>query len=637
MSAISETTGEKARLNLLESLPLINPNAQKPAVPKRASTVQPLGRKASNLQPQMNGKHAAFGSMPPPPSKMKSTPDFSEFKAWAQDAISNQQKDIDRVSGTLLHIEGEMQMFKKFMKEVRTELATGREFHQNQIQDRDGLVKVSGELGQLQTQVNSMDQEFRGKSGGSLSRDIEIIISDMLQVSEKANEVDGLKADVEQLKTNVKGVEDVVQVGQIPSEVDNLRLELQALKSRLESVQEAVNQAPSPPTSTQQASISNRPLSERIQGRSQAGKRLSRVEIHVRPSEQPINPTTNLETPTPAQEDFEDGLPNPSLKRKYGNIEKSSVAPADQETEEPSLPTKRRRVTRKSEIENSSQTVENGSGSSGVRFQSPGPEIIEILSSERGSSPILGEHTETGGINSATDNPQVDKQPHSKATPDDATNSASNAPRGRPRRESLRKTASMNNLATPSTVPLQDPAALEMANSRRQSRDSRGVLITSSGKVDGRSLRRSRVSHSNKENETPVQTDQDTDNGADQQPSERIQKANPESARGLRRTRSNPKLQSAGLKKDRAGGEPSQDAILPSIERDELDEIQVTNTDAPAANIEKASEAQTVEPESSTPTTAKPASEKPFKCESCGKGYTSLPWLNKVSISPLPL
>jgi hypothetical protein len=462
---ISETAGDKAQINILESLPLINPNAQKPSVPKRASTVQPLGRKAPNLQPAMNGNHAAFGSMPPPPNKMKFAPDFSEFKSWAQEAISNQQKDIDRVSGTLLHIEGEMQTFRNFMEEVRTELATGREFHQNQIQDRDSLVKVSGEMRQLQTRVKAMDEDLRGKSGESLSRDIEIIISDMLQISEKAHEVDGLKVEVQQLKTQVKGVEDVVQVGRIPNEVDSLKLELHAMKSRLEFVQEAVDQAPPPPTSTQQAAVSNKPVSESTRGRSQPKKRLPRVEIHVGPPEQSraleaqeksathaTNSTTHLESATPVPEDLKDGPHDPSLKRKHGDIEKSSPAPADQETEEPTLPTKRRRVSREPEIKNSSQTVENGSGSSRVRFQSPGPEIIEIDSSERGSSPspILGEHKETGDFTSADDNAEVDKQRPPNITLNDATNSASKAPRGRPRRESLRRTASMNNLATPS-------------------------------------------------------------------------------------------------------------------------------------------------------------------------------------------
>jgi hypothetical protein len=125
-----------------------------------------------------------------------------------------------------------------------------------------------------------------------------------------------------------------------------------------------------------------------------------------------------------------------------------------------------------------------------------------------------------------------------------------------------------------------------------------------------------------------------------QQPSERVQKANPESTRGVKRTRSNSKLQSSGppnSRPDMTSGEPSADAILPSIERDEQDEIQATYTDAPAADTKKASEAETVEPESSTPNAAKTAPEKPFKCGSCGKGYTNVAWLSNVSISPLDL
>lgn len=610
-------------LNILESLPLINPNAQQPPVPKRASTVQPIGRKASNTEFQINGNQASSGSMPPPSSRVKSTPDFSEFKAWAQDAISTQKMDIDRVSGTLIHIEEEMQTFRSFMKEVRTELATGRESHQKLIQDQDGLAKVSGKLGQLQTQVTSMDQEFRGKSGESLSRDIEIIISDMLQVSKKANEVDDLKMEVHQLNSQVKGIEDVVQVTQVPSEVENLRIELQILKSRLESIEGVVNQAP-PPKPTRQPASSEESLSQSTQGRPQIAKRFPRVEIHVKPPEQPSNPITNPKSRAPTSEDLEDGPHNPYLKRKYGDIEKSS-APADQEAEEPSLPTKRRRVSRKSVLQKFSQNVEHASGSSRVHFKSPGPEVIEILSSERGSSPRLGEATESGGINSARENPRVNKQQPLKATLNDASNSDAKAPQGKSRKGSVRRTASMNSLVTPSTVAVQDAIGSESVPFNLHSRDSQGALITTSGKVDRRSLRY-KTSHSNKENKIPVQGDQDMNRGvvqqdvSENQASERIHKAHSASA-GLKRTRSTPNLRPSGVTKDLASGEPSADAPLPSIERDELDRIQA----------EKASEAQTVEQTSSKSAAAKPTKEKPYRCESCGNGYTTASWLKQVS------
>lgn len=653
VSAISAVTGEKANLNILEKLPLISPDVRKPSAPKRASTVQPLGRrKSSNVQPDTNGNRAAFSSMLPPPTKADSIPDYSRFKVWAQETISKQQNDINRLSDTLVRVEGEMGTFRDFMTEVRAELASNQEFQKKQIQSERGLAKVFGEVDQLQEHINVLDLELRGKSGQSLSKDIEIIISDMQQVIEKAYEVNDVKTEVQKLKTMVKDAGDAVQNTQRPDEANSLRLELQTLKIRLRIVEEAVNQASPPPSSTQNSAVFNTSALERVQSRPEAGKRLPRVEIQAPRSQRPPSSRgpgnqresmahahdliTHLQSPNATTKESDDIPQNPSLKRKYSNIEKPSERPAGQEA-----PTKRRKTSRKSE-DDKTLNGENGTGSSHVQFKASGPEIIDLLSPEREPSAILDEQAELDEDNPHGHKIGVNEEASQKFTLNDASHSASKATRGRPRKGSLRKTVSMNNLTTPAKAMLQDAPVLEPENHRPQSRNSRSSLKTLSGKTDRRSLRWSKQETSNKENEAPVPADQDVNYEALEQAltveysaSERIQKAN---TRGSKQIRSN--SVSSRLPNSQMNEQTSPDAPLPSIERDEQDKNHATypeslSSDTGRPEVEKHSEAPTLEPEASTPTAVTDAplnSSKPFICEVCGKGYSGQAWLNNVSL-----
>jgi hypothetical protein len=515
MSVISETTGEATKPIVIKSLPISKASTQK--VSKRASTTQPFGRMTSSVQPEMNENHSAFGSMPPPSVNRNPVPDYSEFKAWAEDVIGNQQKDIDRVSNTLHHIEGEMQTFRDFMTEVRMELAANLEPQQNMLQDRDNLVKVSGDLRRLQNHVEAMDaQEARGKSGESLGRDIEIIISDMLQVSEKAHEVDGLKADIEQLKDVVVGIAELSQPVPASTEIDDLKLELRALQSRLKSAEEAIKQGPTPPTiSKMPSTISKKPPSKATRASSRAGKRHPRVEIPVRREhlqalgghDLQVEPEVQIRSDTVRAEPLILPIEGPenipqdsSLKRKHNELEQASVAP-EEILPQTAPPRKRRRVSQKSQIEISARTAENEPH---VRFQSSKREVIEIPSSDRGASPMIGDYTE----NYAMDDVDVDYQPSSKRFQQSAVILPSSLSEGRPKRQSVRRTASMSNLSTQAPVPLDGLPNLEPPKPRRRpslnivrKRDADGNIIRVSGEVDKRSLR---FKNAEKRDETPV-------------------------------------------------------------------------------------------------------------------------------------
>jgi hypothetical protein len=729
MSVISETTGETAKPNVIKSLPISKAGTQK--VSKRASTIQPLGRKTSSVQPDMNGHHSAFDSMPPPSISRSSVPDYSEFKAWAQEVIGNQQRDIDRVSNTLHHIEGEMQTFRDFMTEVRLELAANLEPRQNLLQDRDDLIKVSGELRKLQNHVEAMDNaEVRGISGESLSRDIEIIISDMLQVSEKAHEVDGLKAEFQQLKSQVAGIAESTNPAPISNEIEDLRLELRTLQSRLKLAEEAVDQGPPPPTvptvpeavsekpSPMTSTILNTipknspPITSTVPGAIsktaplkvtrailQAEKRHPRVEIpvrreHLKPQggqdlqvEQEIqarSETDRVESPVLPIEVPEDIPQDSSSKRKHNEFEQSSVNP-NEPISEPVPPRKRRKISQKSQIDISLRNTENEPH---VRFQSPRREVIEIPSFEREASPILGDYTE----NYAMDDVDVDYQPASKRTLQSTATLSSNTSEGRPKRQSLRRTASMSNLSTQASATLDDLPDLEPRKPRRRPslnivhkrdaegniikpsgevdkrslrfknaekrdeipiRDSEGNLLTSSGKIDRRSLRykngnerertpvrdsqgrlitstgkvdkrslRFRKDNDENESETPSQANPNASNGSLQgdgptsqgppseaSPSVRAQISNSESSTGRKGAASGSRRRPSGAHSSRStatDGEPSENALVPSIERDELNEI--------------------------APNAANSAPARPFKCKTCGNGFTSGAALAYVSI-----
>jgi len=704
MSIISETTGEKTTPIVIKSLPLSKAGSQK--VSKRASTIQPLGRKALSVQPEMHDNHSALGSMPAPSISRNSVPDYSEFKAWAQEVIGNQQKDIDRVSNTLHHIEGEMQTFRDFMMEVRTELAAHLEPRQNIFQDRDNLARVSEELRKLQEQVEAIDgQEIRGKSGESLSRDIEIIISDMLQVSEKAHEVDGLNAEIQQLKSQVVGMPGFANSAPTSTDIDDLRLELRSLQSRLKLAEEAVKQGP-PPSTTMPDAVSKKLPPKATSTISQVGKRHPRVEILVRrehlkthgghslqaePEIRARSEINRVESPVLPIEVLEDIPQHSSLKRKHNEVEQSSVAPSVSTEEtfpEPPPARKRRRVSQKSQIESSSRTTENELH---VRSSSPRRDVMEIPSSDRGISPILGEYTQ----NYAMDNVDVDYQSSSQRVPQNTATLPSNSSEARPKRQSVRKTASMSNLYTEASASLYGLTDLEPRKPRRRPslnivhqrdsdgniikpsgevdkrslrfknaekraetpvRDSEGNLLTSSGKVDGRSLRykngserertpirdslgrlitstgkvdkrslRSKKHNDKNASETPARANIEPSNGSAQRdgpesrdpgseasPSVRAQNLNAASSTSRKRAASGSRRQPSGVQSGRSkvtNGEPSGDAIVASIERDELTEI------APDAGK------------------SVPAKPRPFKCKTCADGFASGAALAYVSTS----
>jgi hypothetical protein len=436
--------------------------------------------------------------------------------------------------------------------------------------------------------------------------------------------------------------------------------------------------------------ISKKPPSKVTRAILQAEKRHPRVEIPVRrehlnsqggqdlqvePEVQARSETDRVESPVLPIEELEDIPQVSSSKRRHDEVEQSSGAP-DETLLEPAPSKKRRKISQNSQIDISSRNTENEPH---VRFQSPRREVIEIPSSEREASPILGDYTE----NCAMDDVDVDYQPSSKRTLQSTAALPSNISEGRPKRQSVRRTASLSNLSTQASAPLDDLPDLEPRKPRRRPslnivhkrdaegniikpsgevdkrslrfknaekrdetpvRDSEGNLLTSSGKIDRRSLRykngserertpvrdslgrlitstgkvdkrslRFRKDNDDNESETPSQANPGAKNGSIQgdgpmsqgppseaSPSVRAQKSNTESSTGRKIAVSDSRRRPSGAHSSRStatDGEPSGNALVPSVERDELNEI--------------------------APNAANSAPARPFKCKTCGNGFAS--------------
>jgi hypothetical protein len=127
---------------------------------------------------------------------MKTPPqvDVAKFKSWAEAAINTQQEDIGRLSRSVDRIERDMRLFKDFMEEVRTELASNRQLQEQE--SGEGLASVSAELDVLRQQVNSNPRPVSRGSFEISNRSLDIIAKDVQLVGRKVDEIDELKREL---------------------------------------------------------------------------------------------------------------------------------------------------------------------------------------------------------------------------------------------------------------------------------------------------------------------------------------------------------------------------------------------------------------------------------------------------------
>lgn len=208
---VSATSGSKTDISILKSFSLnANEDSKRsPPVSPRPSLGHPVGHDISE-NAQLGARRM---SSSPAPSAVPSTtiknpvPGFPEFQVWAQDAIDRQQRDIDRISTAMSSIEDKMQQFSDFMRDVCAELKEHQRLQQVDNIDREVLADLQVDISNLNKKADKIEREnLRSKSGVSLSRDIEIIISDMVTVSDKANEIDDVKIGLQEVRSQIKTI-----------------------------------------------------------------------------------------------------------------------------------------------------------------------------------------------------------------------------------------------------------------------------------------------------------------------------------------------------------------------------------------------------------------------------------------------
>ncbi len=209
MSVMSEESGTKAKISIMKTFPLKHSGSGAKSLPgsrrASASTSQPVSRpKPPRLLPGISRTPSATSRMSTPiPTPPQS--EVAKFKTRAEDAIKSQQQDIDRLSGSVDRIERDMRLFKDFMEEVRTKLASNRQL-QGQGSE-EGLSVFREELDELRQRIQ-LKRARPVSRGNELSRrSLEVIAQDVQLVSQKVDEVDELKRELEQLKTRINSLE----------------------------------------------------------------------------------------------------------------------------------------------------------------------------------------------------------------------------------------------------------------------------------------------------------------------------------------------------------------------------------------------------------------------------------------------
>lgn len=207
MSVILETTGKKATIVVRKFIALTRKSGKRPAVARRASSTHSL--------PPAHPKSVPPPFRPPVPLFHANTPklsaalvtaspqqlDAEKFRPWAENTIRSQQNDIDRVSGTVGRIERDMQSFKEFMEEVRSELALNRET----------MVQAKDDLNKLRNQAEDTTQRPRSSNGVDVfSKRLDAITDDILLVNQKASKVDLLKEELKKMQDRLASLEEKV-------------------------------------------------------------------------------------------------------------------------------------------------------------------------------------------------------------------------------------------------------------------------------------------------------------------------------------------------------------------------------------------------------------------------------------------
>jgi hypothetical protein len=698
MIMIYTQTGLNANISVQEKFALTLPGAKTPIAPERASTAQPSLRAhtprlkngiqafsrpptpsvsngfrppARSHTPSMsNGRQLSNGAILTAPVENKLQANLDKFKSWAENAISKQRKDIDRISGMVERVERGMDDFRDFMVEVRTELANR---HQD-IPTQEDLVAIREDLngfrdefathqqvhGNVKQQeltvvresLNGLRQKVETKLGEPkvALHDFQVLTRDVQKVHWKAVEVDDVKAELEYLRNRITFLEEGKD-SLLPKELDiqpkstlldralSERAPVPGLARRLQR-SESLPELPgimrphvndgadfdeteasvyiNPQILDSEMSNEEDPLSVATKAPAKPPKEIKEIKAKqafpVVVSDLPTtawkytggrhhlvvkkvlgefgltyaNTGVVVGVKTLEKHVNESELQNTPLAQKYGEITTTTEdgEGLSETVADLTYPSKQKRKHAQ---------IEEAHGESITRPAKRKRGYQDDVNREVDHKNDASEHQAEIG------NPAISKLQGPKPKP--RRGSLNEPPRRLGRARTVSDLTITNDMPPPSTPTM----ALSTANNSNLSdslgyrkRDADGNILTASGRIDRRSLRRKpRVSISGKENETPLREREvpGTDESRD---------ASPEPAEVVE--------QEQTLVEKQENEQISQDTPIPSIERERDFAIVI-----PRMSV---SDLTATAPSNLTPTPPPSVNkEKPYKCGVCGKKY----------------
>lgn len=207
MSIVSEESGEQAFLRVRRKFSLTGP--QSPSVNRQEGREQPISLIGNGAEVEHKPRPQE-SKMAPSSSDSDPLPGLIRFAEWAEDAIAGQRKDIGRISTVVSKIEKDMRSFKDFMIETRRDLAT--------VPGGKPWASMKRSVTLLEEEVGSIRTELEARPGATCPNDddgvklsveeLDVLTSSITKISQKVNEVESLKMELQFMKTRLKRLEE---------------------------------------------------------------------------------------------------------------------------------------------------------------------------------------------------------------------------------------------------------------------------------------------------------------------------------------------------------------------------------------------------------------------------------------------
>ncbi|EPE36403.1 hypothetical protein GLAREA_05741 [Glarea lozoyensis ATCC 20868] len=443
MSVISESTGLNASISVEKKI-LLAEETPKKSSSRRASTLQPTARGKSEGRHEKSGTQLRTDMRPPPNMEINQS-GISSFEKWARNAIESQKNDLDRISETLKSLETEMSSFQIFMKDVRLEMQQSRKARNDFYEDRMVLRKLVQDVSSLESRLKIVGTltEERSKSGESVRRDIDILISDLQQVMNKAYEVDDVKNGLLQFYNRLASCEEsTAQVmAKLPHDLDvsDIKRQLERFQAQIEIFEQSqTNSHPKLPSTTE--------ATEKVVKR-RSDVRVPRVEILVPARETPIqHPETSKSQPESSHEEVVPALTAPKRKRA------ETLIGADEESV--GQPQLQRRKTRRS----GRGRVEEPAGNSDEIQAEDAPSTAQIVEAPPPMQTALpNSHNQPTTTNDTLNPPAHPQNPPLEQPPQQPAQNPTLLTAPPNRRHSLRNPPTTTTTLTPKPQPPKRP------------------------------------------------------------------------------------------------------------------------------------------------------------------------------------